>query len=54
MIQYYKNKDGDKKMGKPEDAEIFANIGYYPVEAKKKPGRPKKVKEDAIQEGVEE
>lgn len=29
-IHYYVNKDGDRKIGKPEMKEVFAKAGYEP------------------------
>jgi hypothetical protein len=29
-VHYYINKDGDRKIGKPEHIEMYAKIGYAP------------------------
>ena len=29
-VHYYINKDGDRKIGKPEHVEMYAKIGYAP------------------------
>ena len=39
-VTYYVNKDGDKKIGKPEDSAIFEKIGYE-LEKKAKPAKAK-------------
>jgi hypothetical protein len=41
-VHYYVNKDGDRKLGKPELKEVFAKAGYTPEKAKVAPKKEDK------------
>jgi len=44
-VHYFVNKDGDRKLGKPELADVFAKVGYTPEKKTRKKAAPVEVVE---------
>ena len=36
-IHYYANKEGDRKIGRPDQSELYAKINYFPESKTSKP-----------------